>query len=164
LPTAGRSRQHVLPVIERPHLAHRLVAHPGDDTADRFQHRVSGAPFGPPVILGVGQGISDGIDLAILHHGHHIARGSIVLHVVNPGADVDQRLELRMRGDILDLLAIDMDIASVADRVLVLFAGSDHGRSPSRACAGAPKALIMMRQPVCRTLLVRQNTRKLTLA
>jgi hypothetical protein len=51
-----------------------------------------------------------------------------VLHVVDAGADIDQRLEHRMRGHILDLLAVDVDGAAVADAVEILLAGADHRR------------------------------------
>src|SRR5690606_7277193 len=50
----------------------------------------------------------------------------LVLHVVDAGADVDERLEHGMRGHILHALAIDPYLPSVADRLLVLLACSDH--------------------------------------
>ena len=83
--------------------------------------------------------------LAIAFHSpsssiaQELARRRLVLHVVDAGADVDQRLEHRMAGDVLDALAVDVDLAAVANGVQVLLAGADHGAlSPAvRAPTGA---------------------------
>ena len=70
----------------------------------------------------------DGVDVAALRVGpsHHVAGSGIVLHVVDSRTDIDQRLEHRMRGHILDALAVDVDLASVANAVAILLAGTDH--------------------------------------
>lgn len=107
--------QHVLPVVERPHLAHGLVADAGDDTADLVQHVVGGAALGPPVVLAVGQA-NQARCAAVLGHGHQFLVPGLVLHVEDAGAYVDQRLELRMGGHVGDALAVDPDAPAVADR------------------------------------------------
>jgi hypothetical protein len=120
-------REHVLAVIQRPHLAHGFVADPGDDATDLVHHRVGGAALGPPVVLGMGQGIADGVDLAVLPlDGHHRRGRRVVLHVVNARPDIDDRLEAGMGGDILHAFTIDEHFAAVAERVAVLGAGADH--------------------------------------
>ena len=58
--------QYVLPVIEGPHLADRLVSHPGHDAADLLQHRIGCPTLGPPILLGERQRVANGIDLAVL--------------------------------------------------------------------------------------------------
>ncbi len=65
--------------------------------------------------------------LAAVIVGHDMFGLRIVLHVVDAGADVDQRLELRMLRHVLHALAADIDLAAVADRVAVLVSGPDHG-------------------------------------
>ncbi len=131
---AGKLRvdlgQHVLPVEQRPHLAHRLVADAGDDAAHVFQHGIGGAALGPPIPLRIGKRIAYRIDFAVFRDSHHLARGRVMGHVVDAGADVDQRLEHRMRGHIGDLLAIHIDEPAIADRVNVLCAGADHAGAP----------------------------------
>jgi hypothetical protein len=52
----------------------------------------------------------------------------LVLHVVHARTDIDDRLERRVRGHILDPLAVDPDLAVVTQTCTVLFAGSDHRR------------------------------------
>ncbi len=122
--------EQILAVVKRPHLAYGLVAHPGDDAADPVQHRVGGAPLVPPVILSQGKLVADRMALAIFAIAHHFPRRCIMLHVVDLGADIDQRLEAGMDRHILDALAIDMDLAAVAQRVPILPAGPDHRQVP----------------------------------
>ena len=49
-----------------------------------------------------------------------------MLHVVNAGADVDDRPEHRMPGNIADALAVDVDLTAVADGGAVLVTRTDH--------------------------------------
>ena len=56
--------EHVLPVVERPHLADRLVADAGDDPADVVHDRVDSAALGLPVLAGPRQLETDGEALA----------------------------------------------------------------------------------------------------
>jgi len=46
------------------------------------------------------------VPLARLLIGKHFARRSRVLHVVDASPDVDQRLQHRIPGDVLDALAV----------------------------------------------------------
>ena len=119
--------EHVLPVEQRPHLPDGLVADAGDDTADVLQHAVGGAALVPPVLLGDGQLVADAVDLAVLGEGHHVAGLGVPLHVVDARADVDERLEHGMGRDVLHPLAVDVDLAAVADRLEILRARADHG-------------------------------------
>ena len=52
-----------------------------------------------------------------------------MLHVVEARADIHERLEHRMGRDVLDPLAVDIDLPAVADRVAVLCPRADHGPS-----------------------------------
>ena len=56
--------EHVLPVVERPHLADRLVADAGDDSTDVVHDRVHSAALGLPVLAGPRQLQTDGEALA----------------------------------------------------------------------------------------------------
>jgi hypothetical protein len=49
-----------------------------------------------------------------------------VLHIVDARPHIDERPEHRMRDHIFDALAIDPDLAAVADRVPVLRSCADH--------------------------------------
>ena len=123
-------RQHVPAVMERPHLADGLVAHPGDDPADLFENRVDGPALCPPVVLGQGQGVADGVPLAVPLDRHHVPRRRIVLHVVDSRADVHERLEHRVGSDVLDPDTVHVDLAAVPQRRAILLAGSDHLHPP----------------------------------
>ena len=81
-----------------------------------------------PVLARVRQAQADGVALAGVRVDvrHDVARRVVVRHVVDAGAGVDQRLEHRVLGDVLDPLAVDPDVAAVADRVAVLVPGADH--------------------------------------
>jgi hypothetical protein len=47
--------QHVLAVVQRPHLADGLVADAGDDPGEVVEHRVHRGTLGVPVLAGVGE-------------------------------------------------------------------------------------------------------------
>ena len=47
--------QHVLAVVERPHLAHGLVAHPRDHAADLVHDRIDRGVLVEPVLAGAGR-------------------------------------------------------------------------------------------------------------
>ncbi len=118
--------EQILPVIERPHLADRLVADAGDDAADLVEHGIGGAALGVPILRRVGQLEADGEILAARTVGHRVAMADLVLHVVDAGADVDQRLEHRMGRHVGDAFAVDIDLAAVAERIAILGAGTNH--------------------------------------
>jgi hypothetical protein len=108
--------QDVLPVVQRPHLADRLVAHPRDDPAQIVEQAVDRRALVAPVLLGQRSLGADGAALAalVVDVGHHLARGLLVRQVVDAGARVDDRLERGMRPDVLHLLAVDPYGAPVA--------------------------------------------------
>src|SRR6266702_2965139 len=56
--------EHVLAVIQRPHLANGFVAHPRSDPADVVQHGIHRQPLVVPVLLRVRQLQTDGVALA----------------------------------------------------------------------------------------------------
>ena len=124
--------QHVLTVEERPHLADRLVADAGHDAADVVEHRVDRASLGVPVGLRQRQLRADRAALArpLVDVRHDVARRRLVRHVVDARPGVDDRPEGRVRRDVRDALAVDPDLAPVADRLAVLVAGPDHRRAP----------------------------------
>ena len=68
--------QHVLAVVQRPHLADRLVADAGDDAADVVHHGVVGAALVVPVLLRVRQLQPDRAALAdlVVDVRHHVRR------------------------------------------------------------------------------------------
>ena len=107
--------QHVLPVIERPHLADGLVADAHHHAADVLHHQIDGPALGLPILLGLRQLIADAVGLArrLVDIGHGRRRRLFMGEVVDPGADVDDGLEGRMGGDILDALAVHPDLAAV---------------------------------------------------
>ena len=120
--------QDVLPVVERPHLADRLVTHAGDDAAEIVEHAVDRRPLVAPVLLGQGPLGADRAALSglIIDVRHHGARGLLVRQVVDAGASVDDWLEGGMRRHVLHLLAVDPNCTSVAERLAVLLTGPDH--------------------------------------
>ena len=118
--------QHVAAVVERPHLAHGLVADTGDDALDVVQHRVDGFPLVVPVALLLRQAVEDRMLAVVLPIRQRRRMRRLVLHVVHARADVDDRLERGMGGDVLDPLAVDPHLAAVADALAVLRSGSDH--------------------------------------
>jgi len=80
-------------------------------------------------MLAQGKLVVDGVNVAVFLIRHQVARCRFMLQVVDAGADIDQRLERRMDGDILDLLAVHIDRAAVANGGFILFARSYHVRS-----------------------------------
>jgi hypothetical protein len=60
----------------------------------------------------------------------------LVRHVVDACADIDERLEHVVRGDVGHPLAVDPYAPAVADGIAVLLAGPDHAASLSRAVVG----------------------------
>ncbi len=118
--------EYVLPVEQGPHLADGLVSHPRDHAADCVKHSIRSPTLVPPVLLGSGQLVGDGMPLAFLLIGQSSASSRLMLHVIYTGPHVDHRLEHRMPREILDPLAVDIHLARVADRVQILLAGSNH--------------------------------------
>jgi hypothetical protein len=52
-----------------------------------------------------------------------------MLKVIDAGANIDQRLERRMNGDVLDLLTVDVDGAGIPNGGFIFFTGPYHVRS-----------------------------------
>jgi hypothetical protein len=124
--------EHVAAVIERPHLAHRLVADAGDDAADVVEDGVDRPPLGVPVALRLRQLVADAVALAPGLIGHHVLQPLLVREVVDPGPHVDDRAEGGMAGDVGDALAVHPDLAAVTQRLPILLAGSQGHRPPPR--------------------------------
>jgi hypothetical protein len=118
--------EHILAIEERPHFPDRLIAYPGDNAADGFQNGVGGSALVPPVLLGPGELIRDRLPIAVLLEAQDVASGGSMLHIVNAGPDIDQRLHHRMLRHILDAPAVDIYLAAVADGIEVLLTGSNH--------------------------------------
>ena len=120
--------QDVLPVIQRPHLADRLVTHAGDDAAEIVEHAVDRGSLVAPILLGQGSlgPYRAAFSAVLVDVGHHFARGLLVRQVVDAGAGVDDRLEGGMRRHVLHPLAVDPNCTSVAERLAVLVTGPDH--------------------------------------
>jgi len=122
--------QHVLPVEERPHLAHGLVADPGDDAADLVHDRIDGGPLVPPVGLGARQLQPDRERLPAVLVRERLAVLVLVGHVVDARADADDRPERRVRRHVVDALPVHPHLSPVAERLAVLIAGPDHADAP----------------------------------
>ena len=120
--------QHVLPVEQRPHLADRLVAHPGDHAAGVVEDGVDRLPFGPPVVAGARRARGGGAALGglVVGVGQQVRGAGLVAEIVDPRADAHHRRERRVRGDVRDLLAVDPHLPAVAERLDVVLAGSQH--------------------------------------
>jgi hypothetical protein len=120
--------EDVASVLQRPHLADRLVAEAGGDAADILHQQVDAGPFAVPVLLRGGWLLEDGVALATLHIGEGVLVGRLVGEVVHAGLHVHDGLEGGVGGDVLHALALDPDLAAVADALAVLVAGANHGR------------------------------------
>ena len=117
----------ILAVVQRPHLAHRLIADARDDAADVVQHRVGRAALVPPILLGVRQLVADGVRLAFgVRVAHHRTSGRLVRHIVDAGADIDQWLEHGMRDNVVHSFAIQINFAAISNGLAVFIAGADH--------------------------------------
>ena len=122
--------QNVLPIEQRPHLANGLVADPCHDAADLVQYRLDRLALGAPVSLRVRQLEGDRTDLVRLTAvAQRVCKPWVVLHVVDARPNIDEGAEHQMHAHVFDVLAIDPDLAAVADRVSVLLSGADHRRS-----------------------------------
>ena len=126
--------QHVLAVVERPELAHRLVADPDDHAAQIIEGRLDGGALGLPVFPGSRQPVRDQAALAIVvgNVGREIIECRLMRQIVNPGARVDDRLERRVGRNIGDPLALDPDRATIPQaRPVVVAAPKGHGGGAS---------------------------------
>ena len=85
--------QDVLAVRQRPHLADGLISDAGNDAANVPHDRIDRLALGVPIGLGIRELEADGEALALLLIAHDVARRGIVRHVVDSGANVDDRLE-----------------------------------------------------------------------
>src|SRR5262245_45357631 len=117
-------------VPKRPHLANSLVADPRHDATDIPHHRVDGLALRMPIGLFVRKLLGDCDRLPILLDRHDGPGVRVVLHVIDAGADIDERPQHWMAGDVLYPLSVDIDLPVIADRVSVLFARSNHSPAP----------------------------------
>jgi hypothetical protein len=126
--------QHILAVIQRPHLTDGLIPDPGDDPGEVVEHGVHREAFGVPVLAAAGELGAGGAALARLgiDVGHALLRARIVGHVVDARPRVDDGAEGGVGGHVGDLLAVDPHRAPVANRIPVLVARSDHCDTLSR--------------------------------
>ena len=120
--------EHVLAVVERPHLADGLVTDAGDHAARVVEDGLDGCVLGVPVLYDHRRLAADRAGLAgrVVGVGHGRGGLGLVGQVVDPRSHVDDRLERRVGGDVLDRLAVDPDLAAVAERLAELLAGPDH--------------------------------------
>jgi len=58
--------------------------------------------------------------------GHHVLSGRLMRHVVDAGANIDQRFERGMGDDVVDALSIHPHLAAIANGCAVFVAGSNH--------------------------------------
>ena len=77
----------------------------------------------------VGEGARAGVGRA----GQHVFLLGVMQRVIEPGDGARGIAEGRMRGDVLDPLAVDIDLAAVAQAFEVFLAGERPRRA--RACA-----------------------------
>src|SRR5208282_1982669 len=123
--------EHVLAVVEGPHLADGLVTDAGDHAAHVVEDGLDGRVLGVPVLLDHRRLAADGAGLAglVVDISHGRGGPGLVRQVVDPRSHVDDRLERRVGGDVLDLLAVDPHLAAVRQGFLVLLTGPDHDAS-----------------------------------
>ena len=125
--------EHVAPVIERPHLANRLVADTDDDPTDFAQHGIDPGTLVMPVLLAAWRFGGARELLALLAPiVHHVAEFLLMRHVVHARPHIDDWLECGMCRDIAHPHSVDPDRASVAERVAVFRSGTQHCRSHSQ--------------------------------
>jgi hypothetical protein len=122
--------ENMLAVEQGPHFADRFIAHSSNDAADCLENGVSRPALVRPICLGARQLVCDSVPFTVLLIRENTARSRFMLHIVNSGANADQRLHHRMLGNILDAPTIDVDLAAIANGIQVLAAGSDHGDYP----------------------------------
>ena len=123
--------QHRLAVPQRPQFADRLVADAHHDAADLVELRIDVGALVVPVLLRLRQLQREVAALAAgvidIRHGGAVLR--LVRHVVQPRPQRHDRPERRMRGHIGNALAVDPDLAAIAQGVEILRTGSEHGVS-----------------------------------
>jgi hypothetical protein len=118
--------EDIASVIQRPHLAHGLIAHARDDAANILHDRVDGLPFVMPVLLHFGQAVEDGMAVAVLLIGERRGMLIVMLHVIHACPYVDDRLHRRMGCDVLHPLAVDPHFPPVAQALTILLTRPDH--------------------------------------
>jgi hypothetical protein len=80
-----------------------------------------------PIFHGKRKLRANGADIAkLIAIGQHRRVRRLMLHVINPGPDIDQRFEHGVGGNILHAFAIHPDLAAIADGILILLSGTDH--------------------------------------
>ena len=106
--------EHVAAVVERPHLAHGLVADPGDDALDVVETVSTARHLSCQSACSLGGRLKIEWRVVALSVGQRRGVRGLVLHVVHARADVDDRLQGRMGGDVGHPLAVDPHLAPVA--------------------------------------------------
>ncbi len=122
--------QHVATVLQRPHLAHRLVADAGDDAADVLQHGVHGGKLVRPVLRLRGRAVEDRLAPVVLDVGQRVLVRRLERHVVHAGAHVDDRLQRRVRRHVAHALALDPHLAAVPQPLAIGVTRADHRITP----------------------------------
>src|SRR5689334_12730540 len=111
--------QNVPTIVERPHLANRLVAYSRHDTAYVIEHNIDGSTFFLPIFLRIRKLQPDRVAIARLFVNitHSILGSFFMGKIVDSGTNVNRRLQHGMERHILYFLAINPDLAAVADRI-----------------------------------------------
>ena len=123
--------QHRLAVPQRPQLADRLVAHAHHDAADLVELRIDIGALVVPVLLRLRQLQREVAALAagVIDVGHRRAVLCLVCHVVEARPQRHDRPERGMRCHVGNTLAVDPDLAAIAQGIEILRTGSEHGVS-----------------------------------
>jgi hypothetical protein len=114
-----------------------LIAHPHHHAADFVELCIDIGALFVPVLLGLRQLQRQVAALVarLVDIGHRRAVLRLVCHVVQPRAQQHDRLERGVLRYVGDALAVDPDLAAIAQGIEVLRTGSQHGVS-SRTSAG----------------------------
>ena len=107
--------QNILAVEQRPHFPHRLIADSSDNPSHVIEHHIGGSAFVPPVLLSTREFVGDRMPFTGLLVREGISSRRLMLHIVDARTDIDQRLQHRIRGDVLDALAVDVHFAAIAN-------------------------------------------------
>ncbi len=98
--------EQILPIEERPHFPHGLIADAGDDPADIVELGIDRQSFGAPIVAGARELGTDGVAFSGARVGiaHDVGGSWIVRHIVDTGTHIDDRRKGRVRRHIGDAL------------------------------------------------------------